>query len=128
MRKSIEVILISLAVIGVVVIGASSVRAASFGSRVTIHFDAAGAARDVFRGRVFSPSESCRSKRRVVVFRRHHGPDTRIGSDRSEDNGRWSVDVEGHAAPGRYYANAPRRDLASGNFCEGDRSRTITIG
>jgi len=50
-----------------------------------------------------------------------------IGSDRSEDNGRWSVDVEGHAARGRYYAKAPRKDLGGADFCEADRSPIVSV-
>jgi hypothetical protein len=128
MSRSIQLTLVGLAATGVLVVGAASADAASVATRVTIDFDRAGPAQDIFRGRVFSARENCRSNRRVAVFRRHKGPDTRIGSDRSEDNGRWLVDVEGHAAPGRYYARAPRKDLGGGDFCEADRSRTITVG
>ena len=127
MRKPIKVTVVTAALIGVLVLGAALASAASVGTRVTIHFDKASPARDVFRGQVFSPRHACEENRRVVVFRKHMGPDARIGSDRSEDNGHWSVDVEGHAAPGHYYAKALRKDLGA-DFCEVDRSHTITVG
>jgi len=127
LRRPVTITLVSALLIAGLVAVTTSALAASFSTRVTISFDRAGAARDVFRGRVFAASENCRSHRRVAVFRKRRGPDRMIGSDRSEDNGRWSIDVEGHAARGRYYAKAARKDLGGGDFCDADRSRTIRV-
>ena len=88
----------------------------------TIRFDENGAAQDIFRGVIRSTNPNCIQDRIVRLFRRQEGPDLFIDSDKSEDNGRWSIDIEGSAPPGDYYV----RVTATAN-CARDRSRVITV-
>jgi hypothetical protein len=77
---------------------------------------------DVFKGKVGSPDANCISNRRVKLFMVAPGKDLGLGRDRSEDNGSWSIDVEGGAAPGQYYAKA-----VASTQCAGAVSPTITV-
>ncbi len=92
---------------------------------VTINFvDRPGP--DVFRGRVGSPVPACRENRAVRLFKAVAGPDIFIDSDRSEDFGSWSIDVEGDPAPGNYYVRVPARTVGA-TTCEAARSETIAV-
>jgi hypothetical protein len=87
--------------------GQAQARAAS---RVTI--------RDRFRGRVTSSRRSCRVNRRVIVKKVRPGRDRTVGSDRTNNRGRWRLRRPN--ANGRFYAQVNRNAA-----CRGDRSRTI---
>ena len=55
------------------------------------------------------------------------GPDRLLGSDRSEDNGAWAIDVE-RLSSGAYYARAKRlASAALGIACRADRSRFAVV-
>ena len=81
---------------------------------------------DIFRGRVSSPNANCIGNRNVRLFRARPGDDRLIDTDSSEDNGSWSIDVEGDPAPGRYYVNVTRRALGA-DSCAPARSPVIDV-
>ncbi len=78
-----------------------------------------------FHGHVRSTDIACTQGRRVKLVRVRAGRDKKLGRDRSEDNGRWQIDVS-PLRRGTYYARAPRTKL--GNVvCAADVSRTVTV-
>ena len=118
--------LLALATAATMVVGIAGAGAATtFPTSVSIKFTP-GAAADVFSGKVSSPNANCVSHRHVVLRRAVTGPDIRVGTDRSEDNGNWSIDVEGGAPAGRYYAKVTAKTIAAGT-CASARSATITV-
>jgi hypothetical protein len=121
MRRSLVAVLASCVALGGAVAPSAGAQAAPSATSVTINF-VNGAAQDLFRGRVGSPNPACREDRLVRLFFVQPGADARIDSDRSEDNGAWDIDVEGGAAPGRYYA----RVTANAN-CQVAMSRIVTV-
>ena len=81
---------------------------------------------DIFRGRVQSPNPNCIANRAVRLFMVADGPDVFIDRDRSEDNGSWSIDIEGDPAPGTYYVRVAPRTIGD-LTCERGRSPRITV-
>jgi len=79
-----------------------------------------------FHGKIHSANPFCIANRPVRVFRERPGKDKLLGSDRSEDNGRWSVKV--NLISGAYYSRAPLYGSASlGITCNADRSRLAVV-
>jgi hypothetical protein len=86
----------------------------------------------IFSGDVTSPRGGCVADRRVTLFRELDGADEATGSDRSDENGLWSVSKHTSEVPGGsfYYAQVKKRDIGpSGHdhICRGARSETMDI-
>jgi hypothetical protein len=82
-----------------------------------------------FQGRVKSNQPDCRGDRKVVLFKQRKGPDDKIASDTSENNGDWSTGNT-HVNHGKYYAKARRVQFAMKRGlvgCEPDKSRVVTV-
>ena len=125
MRKSTLAILAVCAAIVAALAVPAVAPAATFRTSVTINFvDRPGP--DIFRGRVSSPNPNCISDRTVRLFRVRPGADQLIDTDKSEDNGTWSIDVEGDPAPGDYYVRVTRKTLGA-NACSIAVSPTIAV-
>jgi hypothetical protein len=86
----------------------------------------------LYHGKVKSSDERCERGRRVTLFEKQPGADDKVGSDRTNQQGRWKVKVPtGDLQPNdRFYAKV-RRKLrivsADGYVCRGDTSRTLTF-
>jgi hypothetical protein len=96
---------------------------ASFDSSVSINHD-----RPNFKGRVSSERERCERDREVSVFKARKGPDRLIGTDTTNDNGRYVVPKPG--ARGRFYAKVAREVFGGyghRHVCEADTSGTIRV-
>jgi hypothetical protein len=96
---------------------------ASFDSSVSINYD-----RPNFKGRVSSSRDRCERDREVSVFKVRTGPDRLIGTDTTNDNGRYSVPKPG--ARGRFYARVSREVFGGYGHrheCEADTSGTIRV-
>ncbi len=78
------------------------------------------------RGTLASEAPECAGGQRVALMRRRKGDDRRVGSDRTNAQGRWRVTDPGRS--GRYYAVAAEGALADGAICLGATSRTIRFG
>src|SRR5215208_4830626 len=89
-----------------VVAGAHTV---GYNSHVTTAFQSGHRqANDIFSGTVISGKPLCERHRRVAVQRSVDGPDALVGTDFTDADGRWEVQV--HDAPaGTYYARATRK-------------------
>lgn len=81
-----------------------------------------------FKGQVISARASCEQDRRVLLYKVRPGADSLIGTDRTNDEGRWRID---RANPhGSFYAKIFRREVQGyGHFhvCRGDKSQTIQV-
>jgi hypothetical protein len=125
MRKSVLTTLaVCAAIVGALAVPAAA-PAANIPTTVSIRFvDRTGP--DIFRGRVTSPNANCIQDRTVRLFRARAGDDQLIDTDSSEDNGSWSIDVEGDPTPGRYYVRVTRRALGA-DSCAPARSPVIDV-
>lgn len=116
---------LALAATASMVFGVGAASAATIPTSVSIQ-RVERPAQDVFKGKVTAPDARCFQNRRVILFRVAPGADTKLGVDRSEDNGNWSIDVEGGAPAGDYYAKAPRK-AAGADTCGAAKSATVTV-
>jgi hypothetical protein len=99
-------------------------------SVVTIHKDAPALHGDV---RVRKPAQHprvagpCQTRRVVKLYRLHNGHHDLVGTDRTNQKGRWAVPV--HGKKGRYVAFAKRRPLPQlgHRVCAGGFSRTVRL-
>jgi hypothetical protein len=86
----------------------------------------------IFNGDVTSPRGGCVADRRVTLYRELDGADEATGSDRTDENGLWSVSKHTSEVPGGsfYYAQVKKRDIGRpghDHVCRGARSETINI-
>jgi hypothetical protein len=82
-----------------------------------------------FHGQVKSDNHACETGRKVKLFKRRHGPDRLLGHDRTNNNGRWKVEVD-PLRSGAYYAKVTRREEGTAGtiyVCRRDRSRTLVV-
>ena len=84
---------------------------------------------DTFRGDLDSGRDACERSRSVTVFKiTQDGDVRRVGTDRTNREGNWTVPTDPQPDHGRYFARA--RGRSTGGYghrhrCAGDRSRTI---
>lgn len=116
---------LALAATASMVFGVGAASAATIPTSVSIQ-RVERPAQDVFKGTVSASDARCFQNRRVILFRVAPGADTKLDVDRSEDNGKWSIDVEGGAPAGDYYAKAPRK-AAGADTCGAAKSATVTV-
>lgn len=95
----------------------------AFGTDISI-----GYSNGAFNGRV-SSTKRCRKNRLVNVIKiRRNRPDIGIGSDLTNENGRWRVPAP--SANGRYYAVVGRKHFGGyghSHRCRAARSATIRL-
>jgi len=104
-------LIVSLAIGAILVVPASG--AASFKTQVIVSLKF-----PAFHGKLASPKGGCIKDRKVKLFRVRSGPDKLLGTDRSEDNGKWSIPIGKRLTSGGYYAKA----VARGN-CRAGKSK-----
>jgi hypothetical protein len=75
-----------------------------------------------FHGKLASPKHGCIKDRKVKLFRSRSGPDKLLGTDKSEDNGRWSIPIGNRLTSGAYYAKAVAR-----GHCRAGKSKLIPV-
>jgi hypothetical protein len=76
-----------------------------------------------FHGKLTSPRQACLGSRTLKMYREHKGSKKLLGSDTSEDNGKWAVPVGKNLAPGAYYATVAKRGK-----CKAAKSKVLRIG
>ena len=82
-----------------------------------------------FHGKVKSDEPDCRGDRTVNLFKQRKGPDKKIASDTTENNGDWSTGNT-HVEHGKYYAKARKVQFAMKRGllgCDPDKSRVVTV-
>jgi hypothetical protein len=75
-----------------------------------------------FHGKLTSPRHGCLGSRTVKMYRRRSGKTTQLGSDKSEDNGKWAIPVGKHLTSGEYFATVAKRGA-----CQAARSKVLTV-
>jgi hypothetical protein len=75
-----------------------------------------------FHGKLTSPRQACLGSRKVKVYRELNGSKKKLGSDTSEDNGKWSVPVGKNLTSGSYYVT-----VAARGKCKAAKSKTVVI-
>ena len=128
MRKPIFAILAACAAIVAALAIPAVAPAATFRTSVSINFvDRAGP--DIFRGRVGSPNAACISDRTVRLYRVRPARDQLIDTDKSENNGSWSIRRRGRPRTGRllrpHPAKRARRQRLLGRDVRNDRGRRL---
>jgi hypothetical protein len=78
-----------------------------------------------FSGVVKSSSSSCVGGRKVSVIRKANG--AKIGSDISNNNGKWKVVLQGDAKSGAYFASTPKEKLNKKKECGAAQSPTTHV-
>lgn len=62
-----------------------------------------------FHGTLQSGNSICATNRTVKLFREKSGPDTLLGTDRSDAKAKWSIPIGKRLTSGSYYAKAPAK-------------------
>jgi hypothetical protein len=104
-------LIVSLAIGALLAVPATG--AASFKTRVIVSLKF-----PAWHGKLASPKGACIEDRKVKLFRLRSGPDKLLGTDKSEDNGTWSIPIGKRLTSGGYYAKA----VARGN-CRAGKSK-----
>jgi hypothetical protein len=107
-------------------VGVAAAHTTSFESTVTIGVNQE---RKQYFGTVSSPRAGCVPDRLVKLFRDEGQPDTLVGSDRTNETGRWRVAT--NVEPGvAYYARVTRRDIGRpghNHICNSARSLGVIV-
>jgi 5-hydroxyisourate hydrolase-like protein (transthyretin family) len=81
-----------------------------------------------FKGQIDSTKGKCVNKRQVKLFRKHNGNKKKLGSDKTNSKGKFSIDISGKLKNGTYYSKVSQKDFDSGKkICEDRTSPTIKI-
>jgi hypothetical protein len=75
-----------------------------------------------FHGKLTSPRQACLGSRTVKMYREGNGKKKKLGSDKSEDNGKWAIPVGKNLTSGAYYATVAKRGK-----CKAAKSQILTI-
>ena len=98
-----------------------------FDTTVTINFSQSTYSAKFF-GKVKSDKNACKKDRKVLVFHKTNSGKVKVGSDKSNDRGRWRLNVGGTPPPGDYFAKAKKKLLNGGDVvCKSDKSPTISV-
>jgi hypothetical protein len=126
--RALAVLVLPLAAIVAVASIATAGDIATFPTRVTISKQA-----PAFHGKVRSDTDDCVGDRKVKLMRRKRAgrPVRTLGTDRTEDNGRWAITEPDDFTlkSGIYFARAPRQivDTPVPTICAKDRSRKVVV-
>jgi hypothetical protein len=88
----------------------------------------AGSSGGKFNGQIDSTKGKCVNKRQVKLFRKHNGNKKKLGGDKTNSKGKFSIDISGKLKNGSYYSKVSKKDFDSGKkVCEDRTSGTIKI-
>jgi hypothetical protein len=126
MKKSAILAVLVLAVGGIGAGVATGAGKQKVKTKVTIHATggppATGVAGRVKAKRHGHTVKKCIKKRKVVV--KHEG--TKVGTDKTNKKGRYSVPIDAYSEPGDYRAIAKKK-VTHNKVCKKGKSRTITL-
>jgi 5-hydroxyisourate hydrolase-like protein (transthyretin family) len=81
-----------------------------------------------FKGQIDSTKGKCVNKRQVKLFRKHNGKKKKLGSDKTNSKGKFSIEISGKLKDGSYYSKVPKKDFDNGKkVCEDVTSGKIKI-
>lgn len=75
-----------------------------------------------FHGKLTSPRHACLGSRTVKMFRKRNGKTKLLGTDKSKNNGKWSIPVGNKLTSGEYFATVAKRGK-----CKGAKSKVLPI-
>jgi hypothetical protein len=75
-----------------------------------------------FHGKLGSPRKACLGSRTVKMYRERSGKKKLLGTDTSEDNGKWKIPVGKNLTSGSYFAT-----VAKHGKCKAAKSKVLTI-
>lgn len=75
-----------------------------------------------FHGKLTSPRQACLGSRKVKMYRELNGKKMQVGTDTSNDNGKWSILLGKNLPPGAYYATVAKRGK-----CKSAKSQILPI-
>jgi hypothetical protein len=79
--------------------------------------------KELFKGHLTSGEDSCK-RAKVKVFRKHHGDDHKIGSDKTDSKGK--LKLQKGVRDGKYYATVASSAVDAGT-CESETSKTLKV-
>ena len=81
-----------------------------------------------FKGQIDSTKGKCVNKRQVKLFRKHNGKKKKLGGDKTNSKGKFSIDISGKLKDGSYYSKVSKKDFDKGKkVCEDVTSGKIKI-
>ena len=81
-----------------------------------------------FKGQIDSTKGKCVNKRQVKLFRKHNGNKKKLGSDKTNSKGKFSIEISGKLKNGSYYSKVSKKKFDSGKkVCEDRTSPKIKI-
>jgi hypothetical protein len=81
-----------------------------------------------FKGQIDSTKGKCVNGRQVKLFRKHNGSKKKLGSDKTDGKGKFSIGISGKLKDGSYYSKVSKKDFDNGKkVCEDVTSGKIKI-
>ncbi len=80
---------------------------------------------DFFDGHIASVENKCIKHRTLTVFRKRHGPDSRVGRTETDNTGKWKVEREDPGS-GHYYVKV-KEAKAGGLVCQRAKAGTLRV-
>ena len=88
----------------------------------------AGSSGGKFKGQIDSTKSKCVNGRQVKLFRKHNGNQKKLGGDKTDSKGKFSIDISGKLKNGSYYSKVSKKDFDSGKkVCKSVESGKIKI-
>jgi hypothetical protein len=75
-----------------------------------------------FHGSLKSGDDGCLGGREVAMYRKRSGKTKKLGSDRSDGQGKWKIPVGKNLTSGEYFAAVAKK-----GECKGARSKPVVI-
>lgn len=80
-----------------------------------------------FSGLIGSPNSHCVRDRKVILYRKKSGNAHKEGSDRTEGNGKFKIELSGKIQEGKYYAVVKQAKLNNGDVCAERQSGSVKV-
>ena len=81
-----------------------------------------------FSGKIDSSKGSCVKDRKITLYRKKNGDRKSIGSDKTNNKGKFSIGTGGNPKDGKYFAQAKEAGTGNGGTCLEENSAKVTIG
>jgi hypothetical protein len=123
-HRRIAVLASGVLAVAAVAVPAFATNVVKFDSKVTI-----SSKPPAFHGHVKSDKSACEKQRKVKLFKQRQGSDKLLGKDKSNNRGKWEVEVD-PLKSGAYYAKVVRRKEGTAGtifVCRGDTSKTVVV-
>ena len=75
-----------------------------------------------FSGKITSSKSKCEKSRKIVLYRKKNGDKKKLGSDKTNDKGKFKIGVGNNPKNGKYFAQAKET-----NKCQGEKSAKVEL-